>query len=49
MKKKLVFVVQVDVDKHLDGNVVKAMDAWRWEMLKKYGAIVRVDEVKLED
>ena len=49
MKKKLVFVIQVSVDDKVDGNVVKAMDAWRWEMLRKFGAIVRVDEVKLEN
>ena len=48
-EKLLVFVVQVRVDGHLDGNIVKAMDDWKWRMQGAYAAKVQVDEVKFKE
>ena len=49
MNKKLVFVIQIDIDDHYAKVVAMDLDSWRREKKKTYDGHVKIDEVKVQD
>ena len=49
MKKKLVFVVQVDVDSEEEEGLRQSFERWKVGACGAYAARMQVDEVKIQE
>lgn len=49
MNKKIVVVLQIDVDESCEEGIRKSFDNWKTSVRGAYAAVIKADEVKLED